>query len=63
MLYRLLNPNDDASHFIGKVKITSCEMSKLSLTFFLSFAGKEPSELDRFQAELGLFQVRLGHFC
>ena len=52
-----INPNDDASPFIEKTRITSCEIPKLSLTCSPNFASREVSGLGRFQAGLGCFQV------
>ena len=51
----IIHPNDGVFLFIGKTKVTSCEISKLSLKCFLNFVGKKTSELDRFQAGLGFF--------
>ena len=48
--FMYLNPNDDASPFIGKIRVTSCEISKLSLTCSPSFAGKKKTS-------------RLNHYC
>jgi len=57
MLYHSINPNDDTSPFIGKIRITSCEIPKLSLTCSPNFAGKEASKLNHFQT--GLSSSRL----
>ena len=52
----------NASLFIEKAKVTSCEIPKLSLTCSLNLAGKVASELVHFQAGLSRFQVGLGRF-
>jgi len=46
----LLNPNDDTSLFIEKIKVTSCEITKLPLTRSRSFTGYKASRVDRFSA-------------